>query len=1141
MGVEKNKVFESVIMNFDQERKYGFIEYKETNNLFFHMENVKNPKEIVKGAKVRFEIYENPKPKKQNQRFSAINVEVITDETHKEAKIQKNEFKTFDQFTKELQETQKVNGETKKEHITKNKHTNVKAAGVKSVFAVDDGNVLITSFGRGNAADIETLKSDDDKTINLTETENQKKYVVTNKRSNVKGLADNPTKVESIIPGETQIGFKSILEKHFFGRTFNDNIHIQIIHNILDIKKILAVHTNNIVYALDNIHERGRENSAEKPIDMIGAGGISTSKEYEQYCSEKSDYEDNFLKQLINNERIAYFGNAFFKDEGNKKVMRTEKEIYYILGMLNEVRNVSTHFTEEDNRDWAKANLYNLSNRLKVGSKEVLNQLYKEKIDKIDANGFVNKGCKRDFSILFKSLNLTTDKDKGELVVGFYDFSIRKNYKNIGFSIKTLREYMLKISNSTLCADTISNNAIRPKAYKLYDFIIWHYYMNKPDKINDFVEKLRTQNKNDEKIKLYYDEAVCLLSELGREIHTMTSCVHNIENTSYEITDKKQKEYYKMQINSLNSADKVSDFSKVIYLVTLFLDGKEINDLLTTLINKFDNIASLLSVLEKQSGKKVEFVENYSFFNSSNLLKEKTLNKSENYTCKIVEELREINSFARMTGDCKIRKSAFEDASQLLGYHDKTVNNLFEVLRLKELESKDWKKRTDDEQQEYDRLLNKHHYFKSGKKLPDTGLRNFIINNVIESRRFNYIVRYADPKKIRKCTENNELLKFAFKDVPDSQVDRYYNICVTNKITNATREEKIERLVDIIKSMNLSKVATVKQRDKQDNVEKQKQLAIMSLYLNILYQIAKNLVYVNSRYVMAFHSLERDSQMLFDAYYDVKRGYCDLSTVLLFGVDDLQNRNRGSYKYLRDNRRSNKDVIETFGDFKGKVSKVVEKKNQGLTNEIYDSLCNVAGTTKTEVQNEIKSILKSNGLDESASSYLSHKLVNKVHSYKYLKQNLDCADNTMINQFRNNVAHLNTIRNMDGIENVTGITSYFQIYHYLMQKALYKEFKKCRENAVRKWIPYITENAEPKYVYWNKKEQQEVEVSFNPKIFGYMENIKNHSNTYCKDFVKALCAPFAYNLPRFKNLSIEELFDMHELSEEPKESMKLTD
>ena len=31
--------------------------------------------------------------------------------------------------------------------------------------------------------------------------------------------------------------------------------------------------------------------------------------------------------------------------------------------------------------------------------------------------------------------------------------------------------------------------------------------------------------------------------------------------------------------------------------------------------------------------------------------------------------------------------------------------------------------------------------------------------------------------------------------------------------------------------------------------------------------------------------------------------------------------------------------------------------------------------------------------------------------------------------------------------------------------------------------------------------------------------------SYCRDFVKALNVSFAYNLPRYKNLSIDGLFD----------------
>ena len=49
----------------------------------------------------------------------------------------------------------------------------------------------------------------------------------------------------------------------------------------------------------------------------------------------------------------------------------------------------------------------------------------------------------------------------------------------------------------------------------------------------------------------------------------------------------------------------------------------------------------------------------------------------------------------------------------------------------------------------------------------------------------------------------------------------------------------------------------------------------------------------------------------------------------------------------------------------------------------------------------------------------------------------------------------------------------------------------------------------------------------------YLAAVKEHGS-YCKDFVKALCVPFGYNLPRFKNLSIDGLFDKNDARKERK-------
>ena len=121
---------------------------------------------------------------------------------------------------------------------------------------------------------------------------------------------------------------------------------------------------------------------------------------------------------------------------------------------------------------------------------------------------------------------------------------------------------------------------------------------------------------------------------------------------------------------------------------------------------------------------------------------------------------------------------------------------------------------------------------------------------------------------------------------------------------------------------------------------------------------------------------------------------------------------------------------------------------------------------------------------------------------EYVDQNINNACKVSILAFRNNVAHLNVIRNsakwMDGIREVH---SYFELYHYMMQKCLLEGQKK------------------------NSGKERNVEP--NERTKGYFSKVEKYG-TYCKDFVKALNVPFAYNLPRFKNLSINELFDQND-------------
>ena len=112
-----------------------------------------------------------------------------------------------------------------------------------------------------------------------------------------------------------------------------------------------------------------------------------------------------------------------------------------------------------------------------------------------------------------------------------------------------------------------------------------------------------------------------------------------------------------------------------------------------------------------------------------------------------------------------------------------------------------------------------------------------------------------------------------------------------------------------------------------------------------------------------------------------------------------------------------------------------------------------------------------------------------------------------VKNYRNNVAHLTAIRNCaEFIGEITKIDSYFALYHYLIQRQL----------AGR----------------------------LDPNHPGFEKNYPQYAplfkwNTYVKDMVKALNSPFGYNIPRFKDLSIDALFDRNEMKEETDDEKKI--
>lgn len=890
---------------------------------------------------------------------------------------------------------------SKKDNVTKSM---AKAAGVKSVFAVGN-TVYMTSFGRGNDAVLEQKIVDTShEPLNIDDPAYQLNVVTMNGYSvtghrgeTVSAVTDNPLRrfnggkkdePEQSVPTD-MLCLKPTLEKKFFGKEFNDNIHIQLIYNILDIEKILAVYSTNAIYALNNMSaDENIENSdffmkrtTDETFDDFEKKKESTNSR------EKADFDA--FEKFIANYRLAYFADAFYVNKKNPKgkarnVLREDKELYSVLTLIGKLRHWCVHSEEGRAEFW----LYKLD-ELKDDFKNVLDVVYNRPVEEIN-NRFIENN-KVNIQILGSVYKNT---DIAELVRSYYEFLITKKYKNMGFSIKKLRESMLEGKGY---ADK-EYDSVRNKLYQMTDFILYTGYINEDsDRADDLVNTLRSSLKEDDKTTVYCKEADYLWKKYRESIREVADAldVDNIKNLSgsnIEIRDNELRKCF------ISYADSVSEFTKLIYLLTRFLSGKEINDLVTTLINKFDNIRSFLEIMD-ELGLDRTFTAEYSFFEDST---------------KYLAELVELNSFVKSCSfDINAKRTMYRDALDILGIKsgkteediEKMIDNILQI------------------DANGDKKLKKNN-----------GLRNFIASNVIDSNRFKYLVRYGNPKKIRETAKCKPAVRFVLNEIPDAQIERYYEACCPKNTALCSANKRREKLADMIAEIKFENFSDAGNYQKANVTSKtheaeikRKNQAIIRLYLTVMYIMLKNLVNVNARYVIAFHCVEKDTKLYAESGLEVGN---------------------------------------------------IEKNKTNLTMAVMGvKLEN--GIIKTE-------------FDKSLAENAANRYLRNARWYKLILDNLKKSERAVVNEFRNTVCHLNAIRNINiNIDGIKEVENYFALYHYLIQKHLDNRFA-------------------------DKKVERDTG--------DFISKLEEHK-TYCKDFVKAYCTPFGYNLVRYKNLTIDGLFD----------------
>lgn len=867
------------------------------------------------------------------------------------------------------------------------KKSSVKAAGMKSIL-VSKNKMYITSFGKGNSAVLEyevdnndynqtQLSSKNSSNIELHGV-NEVNITFSSKHgfgSGMKINTSNPThrSGESSPVRWDMLGLKSELEKRFFGKTFDDNIHIQLIYNILDIEKILAVYVTNIVYALNNMLGEGDDESHD---DFMGY--LSAKNTYDVFTDpDESDLSKNIkgnikkslskFNDLLKTKRLGYFGLEEPKTKDTNALEAYKKRVYHMLAIVGQIRQSVFH----DKSSKLDEDLYSFIDIIDSEYRETLDYLVDERFDSIN-KGFI-QGNKVNISLL---IDMMKGYEADDIIRLYYDFIVLKSQKNLGFSIKKLREKMLEEYGYRF--KDKQYDSVRSKMYKLMDFLLFcNYYRNDVVAGEALVRKLRFSMTDDEKEGIYADEAAKLWGKFRNDFENIAD--HMNGDVIKELGKADMDFDEKILDSEKKNASDLLYFSKMIYMLTYFLDGKEINDLLTTLISKFDNIKEFLKIMKSSAvDVECELTAGYKLFNDSQRI------TNELFIVKNIASMRKPAASAKLT--------MFRDALTILGIDDNiTDDRISEILKLKE----------------------------KGKGIH--GLRNFITNNVIESSRFVYLIKYANAQKIREVAKNEKVVMFVLGGIPDTQIERYYKSCVEFPDMNSSLEAKRSELARMIKNISFDDFKNVKQQAKgRENVAKERAKAVIGLYLTVMYLLVKNLVNVNARYVIAIHCLERD-----------------------------------------------------FGLYKEIIPELASKNLKNDYRILLQTLCELCDDR-----------------DESPNLFLKK---NK-RLRKCVEVDINNADSSMTRKYRNCIAHLTVVRELkEYIGDIRTVDSYFSIYHYVMQRCITK-----REDDIK----------------------QEEKIKYEDDL------LKNHG--YTKDFVKALNSPFGYNIPRFKNLSIEQLFDRNE-------------
>ena len=539
---------------------------------------------------------------------------------------------------------------------------------------------------------------------------------------------------------------------------------------------------------------------------------------------------DNFMSFSKSIKKTSMYFPGVFNNENEFSYFNT----YQMLALLGFFRQESFH-----DKPIIETWYYNFEKEANDDLKKYVSDLFDSKVSLLNKN-FLSLSA-NNIAILKK---VYPSEKVEDIAKKYYDFSILKAHKNLGFSIKNLREIMLTYSDLEELSND-SYNSVRSKIYNLIDYILYDYARNEDNKefFESFINKLRTCIDSSLKEQAYNECAKVVYESIKKQV--LEILIPSIDKKAYK-DDNNHAIIDGVNISDYSSSllnKNISLFSKAIYAITLMLDSKEINDFTTLLINKLDNIASLIDLLSFDNK-----------INGDSTASDAVLLKSKCSFGGFVEEYEMFKNSKQYALELQLVKS--------LANMNKTKKAIKSLSKAKEIQYLDCAALLGES--DADKVKKLFHLGEKNLNKSEKSFRNFMINSVINSNRFKYIVRFINPNKAQGIMKNQEIIKLVLKDIPQTQLVRY---CNTTGLTVDTENTElvIEELAKMLSKIELSSFENVVQtakKNSEEELEKEKLKAIIGLYLTVLYIVVKSLVNINKLYVIANAILERDARIL---------------------------------------------------------------------------------------------------------------------------------------------------------------------------------------------------------------------------------------------------------------------------------------